>query len=108
MTAEPASPGSVSPTPARRGLWSTLADQFGVRQMLAEYLIPVETNNIFYLLGGVLAISLGLEIFSGFLLSLVYTPDAGLAYGITQHLLATPGWALILDFHFYTSYQIFG
>jgi quinol-cytochrome oxidoreductase complex cytochrome b subunit len=108
MTAEPASPGSASPTPARRGFGSTLADQFGVRQMLAEYLIPVETNNIFYLLGGVLAISLGLEIFSGFLLSLVYTPDAGLAYGITQHLLATPGWALILNFHFYNSYLIFG
>ena len=108
MTAEPVSPGSASPTPARRGLGATLADQFGVRQMLAEYLIPVETNNILYLLGGVLAISLGLEIFSGFLLSLVYTPDAGLAYGITQHLLVTPGWALILNFHFYNSYLIFG
>jgi quinol-cytochrome oxidoreductase complex cytochrome b subunit len=76
--------------------------------MLAEYLIPVETNNIFYLLGGVLAISLGLEIFSGFLLSLVYTPDASLAYGITEHLLATTGWAFILNFHFYNSYLIFG
>ena len=108
MTAEPASPGSASPTPTRRGFGSTLADQFGVRQLLAEYLIPVETNNIFYLLGGVLAISLGLEVLSGFLLSLVYTPDAGLAYGITQHLLATPGWALILNFHFYNSYLIFG
>lgn len=108
MTTEPASPGSASSTPARRGIGSTLADQFGVRQMLAEYLIPVETNNILYLLGGVLAISLGLEILSGFLLSLVYTPDAGLAYGITQHLLAAPGWALILNFHFYNSYLIFG
>lgn len=108
MTTEPASSGSASSTPARRGIGSTLADQFGVRQMLAEYLIPVETNNILYLLGGVLAISLGLEILSGFLLSLVYTPDAGLAYGITQHLLAAPGWALILNFHFYNSYLIFG
>jgi quinol-cytochrome oxidoreductase complex cytochrome b subunit len=108
MTAESASPGSASPKPTRRGFGSTLADQFGVRQLLAEYLIPVETNNIFYLLGGVLAISLGLEVLSGFLLSLVYTPDAGLAYGITQHLLATPGWAPILNFHFYNSYLIFG
>jgi quinol-cytochrome oxidoreductase complex cytochrome b subunit len=56
----------------------------------------------------VLAIALGLEILTGFLLSLVYTPDAGLAYGITQHLLATPGWSLILNFHFYNSYLIFG
>jgi cytochrome b6 len=108
MTAEPESSGSASPTPTRRGFGATLADQFGIRQMLAEYLIPVETNNIFYLLGGVLAISLGLEVFSGFLLALVYTPDAGLAYGITQHLLTTPGWALILNFHFYNSYLIFG
>ena len=35
-------------------------------------------------------------------------PDAGLAYGITQHLLATPGWSIVLNFHFYNSYLIFG
>lgn len=107
MSTEPAIPGSASPTSARRGFGSKLADQFGVRQLLAEYLIPVETNNILYLLGGVLAISIGLEILTGFLLSLVYTPDANLAYGITQYLLATPGWALVLNFHFYNSYLIF-
>lgn len=98
------------PQPAvavRRGFWSNLSDQFGLRQLLADYLIPVETNSIFYLLGGVLAIALGLEIASGFLLSLVYTPDASQAYGITQHLLATSGWAVVLNFHFYNSYLIF-
>ncbi len=79
---------AASAPPARRGIWAKLSDQFGVHQLLSDYLIPVETNSIFYLLGGVLAISLGLEIFSGFLLSLVYTPDAGLAYATTQHLLA--------------------
>jgi quinol-cytochrome oxidoreductase complex cytochrome b subunit len=94
--------------PARRGFLGTLSDQFGIRQSLSDYLIPVETNSVFYLLGGVLAIALGLEILTGFLLSLVYTPDAGQAYGITQHLLATPGWSLILNFHFYNSYLIFG
>ena len=95
-------------TPVTGGFWSKVSNQFGVRQLLSDYLIPVETNSILYLLGGVLAIALGLEILTGFLLSLVYTPDAGLAYGITQHLLATPGWSLVLNFHFYNSYLIFG
>jgi quinol-cytochrome oxidoreductase complex cytochrome b subunit len=104
MTAQTAPPVP----PVRRGFLGKLSDQFGIRQSLSDYLIPVETNSIFYLLGGVLAIALGLEILTGFLLSLVYTPDAGLAYGITQHLLATPGWSLILNFHFYNSYLIFG
>ncbi len=93
--------------PEEQGFWSKVSDQFGVRQLLSDYLIPVETNNILYLLGGVLAIALGLEIFTGFLLALVYTPDAGQAYGITEHLLVTPGWSLILNFHFYNSYLIF-
>ena len=76
--------------------------------MVSEYLIPVETNSIWYLLGGVLAIALALEVFTGFLLSLVYVPDAGLAYGITQHLLPDAGWSVALNFHFYNSYLIFG
>ncbi len=101
-------PPPVTTTPERRGFWSTLGDQFGVRQLLSDYLIPVETNSLLYLLGGVLAISLALEIITGFLLALVYTPDAAQAYGITQHLLATPGWSLVLNFHFYNSYLIFG
>ena len=101
-------PATAPIPPARRGFLGTLSDQFGIRQLLSDYLIPVETNSIFYLLGGVLAIALGLEILTGFLLSLVYTPDAGQAYGITQHLLATPGWSLVLNFHFYNSYLIFG
>jgi cytochrome b6 len=103
----PLSPQTAPAAPVRRGFWSNLSDQFGLRQLLSDYLIPVETNSIFYLLGGVLAIALGLEIFSGFLLSLVYTPDASQAYGITQHLLATSGWAVVLNFHFYNSYLIF-
>ena len=100
------SPTESTPPPSG-GFWSKVSDQFGVRQLLSDYLIPVETNSLLYLLGGVLAIALGLEILTGFLLSLVYTPDAGLAYGITQHLLVTPGWSLVLNFHFYNSYLIF-
>jgi len=85
-----------------------LADQFGFRQLVSDYLIPVESNSIWYLLGGVLAIGLGLEIVTGFLLSLVYIPDAGQAYGITQHLIATPGWSIVINFHFYNALLIFG
>ncbi len=98
----------LAPTSNRRGIRATLSDQFGIRQALSDYLIPVEDNSLLYLLGGVLAIAIGLEIFTGFLLSLVYTPDAGLAYGITKRLLSTPIWALTLNVHFYNSYLIFG
>ena len=104
---------AVPPTPEvpsqpRKGIWGVLADQFGFRQLVSDYLIPVESNSIWYLLGGVLAIGLGLEIVTGFLLSLVYIPDAGQAYGITQHLIATPGWSIVINFHFYNALLIFG
>jgi len=75
---------------------------------MRDYLIPVETNNIWYTLGGVLAIALGLEVLTGVLLSLVYQPDAGKAFGITQHLIGAPGWSVIINFHYYNAYLIFG
>ncbi len=71
MTSGSVSPETQPPSSGRRGFWATLEDQFGFRQLVSDYLIPVETNSIWYLLGGVLAIALGLEIFTGFLLSLV-------------------------------------
>jgi quinol-cytochrome oxidoreductase complex cytochrome b subunit len=108
MATSVGSPGAQPPVKGRRGFWSTLTDQFGFRQLVSDYLIPVETNSIWYLLGGVLAIALGLEIFTGFLLSLVYTPDADLAYGTVQHLIATAGWAVVINFHYYNSFLIFG
>jgi quinol-cytochrome oxidoreductase complex cytochrome b subunit len=84
-----------------------LEDQFGFRQLVREYLIPVESNSIWYLLGGVLAIALGLEIGTGFLISLVYVPDAGKAYANVAHLLQTPVWSQIINFHFYNAFLIF-
>jgi hypothetical protein len=89
--------------PPRLDLWRGLEDQFGVTQLIRDYLIPVETNSIWYLLGGVLAISLTLEILTGVLLSLVYAPDAGRAYSITAGLLRTPGWNVILNFHYWNT-----
>jgi quinol-cytochrome oxidoreductase complex cytochrome b subunit len=71
-------------------------------------MIRVETNSIWYLLGGVLAISLALEILTGILLSLVYAPDAGRAYSITAGLLRMPGWNVILNFHYWNAFLIFG
>jgi quinol-cytochrome oxidoreductase complex cytochrome b subunit len=107
MAPQGASPEAKTPPTGRRSLWAALSDQFGFRQLVTEYLIPVESNSIWYLLGGVLAIALVLEILTGFLLSLVYVPDAAKAYGITQHLLATPGWSIVINFHFYNSLLIF-
>jgi quinol-cytochrome oxidoreductase complex cytochrome b subunit len=107
MAPQGASPEAKTPPTGRRSLWAAISDQFGFRQLVTEYLIPVESNSIWYLLGGVLAIGLVLEILTGFLLSLVYVPDAAKAYGITQHLLATPGWSIVINFHFYNSLLIF-
>ena len=108
MTDASASPDNVPVTPDRRGFWGTLEDQFGFRQLVADYLIPAESNSIWYLLGGVLAIALAVEILTGFLLSLVYAPDANLAYATTAQLIATPGWSIIINFHFYNAFVIFG
>ena len=108
MTTVPVSPESQPPKAPPRGFLANLEDQFGFRQLVSDYLIPVESNSIWYLLGGVLAIGLALEIFTGFLLSLVYTPDAGEAYGITQNLIATPGWSIVINFHYYNAFVIFG
>jgi quinol-cytochrome oxidoreductase complex cytochrome b subunit len=107
MTTESPSPAPAEVPPAHRGIWAKLSDQFGFRQMVSEYLIPVETNSIWYLLGGVLAIGLALEIFTGFLLTAVYVPDAGLAYQNVDHLLHTTGWSVVINFHYYNAYVIF-
>lgn len=99
---------SVGGATANRGWLAKVSDQFGFRQMVSDYLIPVETNSVWYLLGGVLAIALGLEVFTGFLIALVYVPDAGRAYDIVAGLLQQPVWSTVLNFHFYNSYLIFG
>jgi quinol-cytochrome oxidoreductase complex cytochrome b subunit len=90
-----------------RRMERALEDQFGFTQLVREYLIPVESNSIWYLLGGVLAIALALEIGTGFLISLVYVPDAGKAYANVAHLLQTPVWSQIINFHFYNAFLIF-
>lgn len=111
-TVESAAEGQVGHSPPSAGILPRLEreieDQFGIRQLIREYLIPVESNSVWYSLGGVLAIALAIEIATGFLLALVYVPDAGLAYGITASLLQSPAWALILNFHYYNAYLIFG
>jgi len=96
------------PAGSRPGWLARVGDQFGIRQMVSDYMIPVETNSIWYLLGGVLAIALALELLTGFLIALVYVPDAGRAYDTVAGLLRQAGWSTILNFHFYNSYLIFG
>jgi quinol-cytochrome oxidoreductase complex cytochrome b subunit len=94
--------------PPRQGFWGTIEDQLALGPLIREYLTPVEVNNFWYALGGVLAIALGLEIITGFLLSLRYVPDAGRAYDITKALSQEFGWAFIVNFHFYNAFLIFG
>jgi quinol-cytochrome oxidoreductase complex cytochrome b subunit len=102
-------PADVAESPSRGhpGLWGTIEDQFALRQLISEYLIPIETNVIWYTLGGVLAIGLALEILTGVLLSFVYAPDAARAYDITKGLIETPGWSVVINFHYWNAYVIF-
>lgn len=93
--------------PRRNGPLAVLEDQLGLGKLIREYLIPVETNNIWYTLGGVLAIALALEIATGMALSLVYSPDAAQAYATTVRLLQTPGWNVVLNFHYFNAFLIF-
>jgi quinol-cytochrome oxidoreductase complex cytochrome b subunit len=98
---------TATPKATRKGLGATIEDQFALTQLIREYLIPAETNNLWYTLGGVLAIALVLEVATGFILTIVYVPDAGRAYDITKTLLSDGLWAVLLNFHFWTAYVIF-
>jgi menaquinol-cytochrome c reductase cytochrome b subunit len=109
----PDGPGPVEtlqpPTGAdwRRAFRGRVKEQLGLRGLVSEYMVPVETNTFWYTLGGVLAISLVLEILTGMLLALRYVPDAGRAYSITSKLLNEGGWSLALNFHYWNAYVIF-
>jgi quinol-cytochrome oxidoreductase complex cytochrome b subunit len=87
--------------------WSRIGDQFGLN-IIREYLIPVETNNFWYSLGGILGISIALQFLFGFILLYKYIPDAGLAFGITQSFINSPSWKIVLNFHFWNSFLIVG
>jgi quinol-cytochrome oxidoreductase complex cytochrome b subunit len=104
---EVGSPPEISP-PRHDGFVGAIEDQFALRQLISEYLIPAETNNLWYTLGGVLAIALVLEFLTGVLLSFAYNPDAGQAYDVTRSLMQTPIWSVIINFHFWNSFVIFG
>ena len=56
MTTESAPPTAAPPSPPSQGCGRS-SRPFGFRQMVSDYLIPVESNSIWYLLGGVLAIA---------------------------------------------------
>jgi quinol-cytochrome oxidoreductase complex cytochrome b subunit len=96
-----------APAPARRGWWATVEDQFALRQLIEEYLVPVEVNNVWYALGGVLAIALAFEVLTGMLLALAYNPDAGQAYAVSRTLIQSPGWSVAINFHYWNAFLIF-
>ncbi len=111
-TPQGAGPGRTATKPPTGEEWrhafrGRMKEQLGLRGIVSEYLIPVETNTIWYTLGGVLAISLVLEILTGMVLAMRYIPDAGQAYQITDKLLDQGGWSVLLNFHYWTAYLIF-
>ncbi len=91
----------------RKSFWARVGDQFGLR-IIHDYLVPAETNNFWYSLGGILGISLALQFLFGFILLYKYIPDAGLAFGITQSFINSPSWKIVLNFHFWNSFVIVG
>ena len=107
VSATPEAPGPET-APAPEVAAATAEGPFALRTLVRDYFIPIETNNFWYALGGVLAISLVFEVLTGFALSLVYTPDADKAFGITSDLLASGFWSIILNFHYWNAFLIFG
>jgi quinol-cytochrome oxidoreductase complex cytochrome b subunit len=89
------------------GILARLSEQFGVRTLVSTYLIPEDTNNFWYSIGGILGIGLVMQFLSGFILVFKYIPDAGLAYGITKSMIASPIWRIVLNFHYFNAYVIF-
>ena len=89
------------------GILSQISEQFGVKTLVSTYLIPEDTNNFWYSIGGILGISLAMQFVSGFILLFKYIPDAGLAYGITKSMIESPTWRIILNFHYFNSFVIF-
>jgi quinol-cytochrome oxidoreductase complex cytochrome b subunit len=108
VTSSVAEAPAVGAARPRGGLWGTLEQQLGLRALISEYFIPAETNTVWYVLGGVLAIALTLEIATGFLLALKYVPDAGRAYEITKGMIDSPVWRIALSFHYFNAFLIFG
>jgi quinol-cytochrome oxidoreductase complex cytochrome b subunit len=109
-TAPPSdAPSTAPPTGAewRHAFRDRVKEQLGLRGIVSEYMIPVETNTLWYTLGGVLAISLLLEIVTGMLLALRYIPDSTRAFGITSQLLNGGWWSVVLNFHYWNAYLIF-
>lgn len=110
VEAPPATP-RISPdgaTATGGGVVGTIEDQLALRQLIWEYLIPVETNTFWYTLGGVLAIALTLEIVTGVLLSFKYRPDAAVAFALTSSMINSTFWHVIINFHYFNAFLIFG
>src|SRR5690349_18929844 len=83
----------------KRGLWAAL---------VSDYYVPEETNNFWYSLGGVLAISLAFQGLSGVMLLFKYIPDATLAFGIVSGMIHSRFWGVVLSFHYFNSFLIYG
>ncbi len=90
-----------------KSFWSRVGDQLGLG-IIRDYLVPVETNNLWYSLGGILGVAIALQFLFGIILLYKYIPDAGIAFGITQSFINSPTWKIILNFHFWNAILIVG
>lgn len=101
-------PEQTSPKSGHGGPWNWFKEQMAVAPLIGEYFIPEETNNIWYALGGVLAISLALQAVTGVILTLKYVPDSTQAYAVVSAMLHSPFWAFMIGFHYFNAFLIFG
>jgi quinol-cytochrome oxidoreductase complex cytochrome b subunit len=102
-------PAEVAPpAPKRHPIRDTVETEFGIGPLVREYLVPVETNTIWYILGGVLGMAIALEYATGMLLALRYLPDAGRAYTYTYDMIHSRPWHVIIGFHYFNAFLIFG
>lgn len=88
--------------------WARFKSQLALAPLVGDYYVPEETNNFWYSLGGILAISLALQFISGIILALKYVPDAALAYGIVSGMVHSRFWGAVLSFHYFNSFLIYG
>ncbi len=92
----------------QRGVWPWCKNQMALAPLIGDYYVPEETNNLWYSLGGMLAISLILQGVSGIMLTLKYIPDAALAFGTVSDMIHSRFWGITLSFHYFNSFLIYG
>ena len=99
---------TLSPHRWGEDLREQLALPWGIGGLVRILLVPVQTRSVWYMLGGILGLTLALEVVTGIVLLIPYQPDAAHAYQSTAAMLRNPWWSIVLNLHYFGMYLIFG